>query len=116
MAKHNIGDIVCYTNKNERLVVYGEVVAIWRDSWSGSRQVMIEPLDESFNHSRLFHTTVSTTQDYQFNPNKFGNHSVNLRRSLRRCIWAPMVSKNLVAAYPSKDYDPTQNGDRDEDI
>lgn len=116
MARHSIGDIVRYTNKNERLDVFGEIIALWRDPWSHTVSAMIEPLDEKFRHARLFRTTISSTNsEYKFDPNKF-EPSGPIRRSNRACIWAPMSSKNLVTGFPPKDYNPSQNGDTDEDI
>lgn len=117
MAKYNIGDVVRYSNKNEQLDVFGEIIAIMRDTWAGSTSVAIEPLDEKFSHHRAHRTTIYFNPAiYSIDRNKFVDNPSNTLRSRNRIIWAPMRSKNLVPGYPPKDYDPSQNGDTDEDI
>jgi len=116
MAKFNIGDIVRYTNKNDHIDVFGEITAIMRDTWSYNLSALIEPLDEKYYHPRLYRHTIARGVNYTFDQNKFEATGVTTYRGKRPSLWAPMKSKNLVFAYPPKDYDPSQNGDKDDDI
>ena len=109
MARFKLGDYVSYTNKGNGFPEkHGTIIAHWK----GGDYII--RLDEPSKHfmvsSKDIYTNQSTFFEHEFNPPSF-----NYRRTISRdCLRIGVSSSGL--KHGEKPYDPTQQGDQDDDI
>jgi hypothetical protein len=116
MTRFNVGDVITYSNKKKRIDnIVGEVIAIYEGyAYQVKPVVSVEPTPGSprfYRRQDIHHTHRRNISEYE--PVGTSSHP-NWYRSRDLAFSVPISSRNLKFAL--KTYDPSQNGDTEEDI
>ena len=108
-TRFSVGDIVSYSNKEKRLNdVSGIIIGIY-DGY----QYQIVPITP-LNKDVYWYAHHQIHQDHQFDKNQYEKYSGRWWKAREKCICVPLNSRTL--KHGLKTYDPSQNGDTEDDI